>query len=63
MAYNSGNKRSDLGKARRSKLLWFKPLLLWTEMSNLLLALGQQLYLGEMENKDFCPPILGCFKA
>lgn len=32
-------------------------------MSNLLLALGQRLYLGEMENKDFCPPILGCFKA
>lgn len=44
-------------------MLWFKPLLLQTEMSNLLLALGQRLYLGEMENKDFCPPILGCFKA
>lgn len=50
---NSGNKRSDLGKARRSKSSRFKALLLWTERSNLFLAFGQRLYLGEMENKDF----------
>lgn len=50
---NSGNKRSDLGKAIRSRLSWFKALLLWTEVSNLFLAFGQWLYLGEMENKGF----------
>lgn len=50
---NSGNKRSDLGKAIRSRLSWFKALLLRTEVSNLFLAFGQWLYLGEMENKGF----------